>query len=213
MAQARTTLGAAVSVQATSIVVASASGFAANLWLSVDNGSEWMQISKSYTTGTTIPVQRGLDGTVQAAHVTGASVVVYQLATDLGSLAPGTATVIPIAGRAVIRSSVTASGAFAPSVPGADYDLQINGTTIVALTLTSPNPDMDGVRVTIGGNGKAAHTVTYTTVGFGNVGATADVMTFNATQAQAFTFEAMGGFWNLVGYVAGAATVAGPGVA
>ncbi len=73
MALTNTTLSSAVAVGDSSIVVASATGFAADRIVRSDQ--EFMVVQKSYSSGTTIPVRRGLNGTVVVAHVTSANVV------------------------------------------------------------------------------------------------------------------------------------------
>ena len=60
MAFATTTLSSAVGTSDISIVVASATSFAAGRLLIVDQ--ELMQVTQAYSSGTTIPVLRGRDG-------------------------------------------------------------------------------------------------------------------------------------------------------
>ncbi len=67
MALTATTLSSAVALTDKSIVVASATGFAAGAYVKVDG--EFMQVDKSYTSGsTTVPVLRGRDGSAQATR-------------------------------------------------------------------------------------------------------------------------------------------------
>lgn len=68
-----TSLAQAVNANQTSIYVSSATGFVQSNFLVVDG--EMMQISTNYTTGTLIPVRRGVNGTVARAHVSGANVL------------------------------------------------------------------------------------------------------------------------------------------
>lgn len=68
----QTTLSAAVTVSDRVIVVASATGFAAGRTVVVDG--EAMQVSASYSSGTTIPVSRGAFSTGVTAHASGAVV-------------------------------------------------------------------------------------------------------------------------------------------
>lgn len=215
MAITLTTLAGAVVVDQGSITVASATGVLAGLIITIDQ--ETMQVQKTYpVTGqatTFVPVLRGLDGTQTQAHATGAQVRIYGLPSDLPSVAPQEVTNTPIAGPARTRISYTAAGAITLPLPGNDTDAVLNGTGALAMTIANPTTDMDGCRLTIVGNGKAAHTVTYA-AGLGNVGATADVITFSATQSQAVRLMACGGFWVTEGMtVAGAATIAAPGLA
>jgi hypothetical protein len=208
MALTATTLAGAVVVDQNTITVASATGFAAGSLIRVDD--EVMQVASNYSSGTSIGVLRGRDGTAGKAHASGANVVVGPPA-DFANPAPQTVARFLIAGRAREVRSYSAAGAIELPNPGNDALAIINGTTILAMTLAVPTKEMDGAVLTICGNGKAAHTVTVTS-GLGNVGATADVLTFSATQAQAFSVIAANGFWNLLGAVVGAASVGGPGV-
>ena len=110
---------------------------------------------------------------------------------------------------------VDAAGAIALPRIGADMVAILNGTVALAMTLANPSVAQDGSKLIIAGNGKAAHTVTYA-AGLGNVGGTADVLTFAAAQAQAIELLAVGGFWVGLGMntaVAGAgATINGVGL-
>ncbi len=105
----------------------------------------------------------------------------------------------PLAGRGRYPSSVTTSAAWAPRPDNQDEYVEINGTSVVALTIVSPLRSQSGKVVTFVGNGIAAHTITYTTTGFGNVGSTADLITFGTTQMQSFQMIAAGGFWVILG--------------
>lgn len=212
MAITTTTLSSAAASGDPFIVVASATGFAAGLYVQIDS-IEWAQVGKGYSSGTQIPLQRGLFGTVNGAHVSGCNVSVFALASDFAQFAPGQVTsYTPLAGRNRTITSVSAIQALPQPVAGQDLMIMLNGGTAVAYTLTSPTKDMDGCVVTCVSNQGKAHTITYTTTGFGGVGATADVLTFSATQAQAVQFVAANGVWNLIGHVAGAASVAGVGL-
>jgi len=212
MAITTTTASAAIASGDFVINVTSATGFAANLYVQIDS-IEWAQVGKGYSSGTAIPVQRGLFGTVNAAHVSGCNVSVFALASDFAQFAPGGVTsYTPLAGRNRAITSVSAIQALPLPIAGQDLVIMLNGASAVAYTLTSPTKDMDGCIVHVVSNQAKAHTVTYTTTGFGGVGATADVLTFNATQAQAVQFVAANGVWNLYGVVAGAASVAGVGL-
>jgi hypothetical protein len=217
LALANTTLSSACAATDGSIVVASTTSLGPGMY-AILGSAELIQISKGFVAGTAaaipVPVMRGLDGTPQIAHPATANVSFFLLASDIPNPAPGTSCLLPSAGRALQRSSVTTTAAWLPQAGAQDEEVEINGTSVVALTLTNPTKDQNGKRVTFRGNGIAAHTLTYTTVGFGNVGATADVVTFGASQIQSFTFVASGGFWINLGPLATAtANVSGPSIA
>ena len=213
MALANTTLGAACAATDKQITVAAATSLAAGISLLI-NG-EFMLITKAYVVGSlTVPVLRAQEGTVQVAHANASKVRAFLLPSDLATPDPQLDTTSPLAGRARIPSSVSASGAWLPRPGNQDELVYLNGTSVIALTLTNPTADQDGKIVTFAGNGIAAHTITYTTTGFGNVGGTADLVTFGSTQMNTFQMIAVGGFWLILGGF-GTATinVTGPTVA
>lgn len=69
-----TTLGAAVTIDADSIVVASATGIAAGYYIYIDR--EFMKVKASYVSGTTIPVERGTLPGIRSGHASGQTVYV-----------------------------------------------------------------------------------------------------------------------------------------
>ena len=210
MALTLTTLVGAVVIDQNTITVASATGAAAGTFVLVDQ--ETMQIASSYVSGTTIPVLRGREGSATQTHPTGAQVKFY-LGSDTQALPGQQAAPTVITAPSRERVSYTAIAAITLPKPGNDMDAVLNGTSLLAMTLANPTTDMDGCRLCIMGNGKASHTVTYT-AGLGNVGGAADVITFKADQSQAVRLVACGGFWVTEGMtVAGAATIAAPGLA
>lgn len=195
MALARTTLSSAVaggsSAPDKNIVVASATGFSAGYRLEVDG--EVMLVSKSYVSGTTIPVQRAQEGTAADAHNSGAGVVVGA-ASDFPSLAPQTSVQKPLAGRARTIQSISASATITPPVDGSDLLLILNGTSVITATVAAPTKDMDGCELTIVSNGAAAHLLTFTG-GLSGAGSNYDVITVNATAPAAFRFIACNSLW------------------
>lgn len=123
MAYTATTVSAAVAVNDTSIVVASATNFAAGNRLLIDQ--EEMQVAKNYTTGTTIPVLRGRNGTATAAHASGAGIVNGIGAADFVSPADEQQLVSPPRQRNLLNSQdAVASGA--------------TGSTATALSSVTP---------------------------------------------------------------------------
>lgn len=123
MAYTRTTLSAAVSATDTSILVASATSFAAGNRLIIDQ--EEMVIAKGYASGTTVPVQRGQNGTATKAHASGAGVAQGIGAADWADPWTGQDTVQP--GRVQnleTPQDVTATGA--------------TGSTAAQLTVFTP---------------------------------------------------------------------------
>jgi hypothetical protein len=212
MAKTATTLSAAVGVNDDRVLLAAITSLAVGDFLLID--AEVMKVLE-VPSAATVPVRvlRGQEGSKQTTHVISAKVV-RGLASDFatGGVA-GAPAITPFpASRQRTISSYSAAGAIAMPTPGSDAVAVLNGTGALAMTLAVPGADQDGDRLTVVGNGKAAHTVTVAS-GLGNVGATADVITFKADQSQAIDLIACGGFWVNTSLVAGAATVAGAGLA
>ena len=157
MALVRTTASSAILSTDKQIAVASASGFAAGYFIRVDE--EIMKIAASYTSGTAIPVIRGVDGTRVVAHAVTSSVV-CGTGADWSNPEAQTVDSFLIAGRARSVTSYTADGAITHPVAGSDAVAILNGTTQWDMTLAVPGKDLDGSVLIIVGNGKSAHTVT-----------------------------------------------------
>ena len=191
MALATTTLSSAVAVDDTSVVVASATSFDAGRLVPVDQ--EVMQVAQNYTSGTTVDVLRGVNGSASVAHVI-TSNVVHGDATDF-STAASQEIVGYQASRATVISSITATGTLTLPKAGTDARVILNGTSVIALTVPVPTKDMDGTLLTIVGNGAAAHTLTFTG-GLSGAGTSYDVVTTNSTAPIAFTAIACNGLWN-----------------
>lgn len=96
----------------------------------------------------------------------------------------------------------------------ADGALAITGSCTVivtkvsacAMTLAAPATALNGVEVTLISTTAAAHTLTNTTPGFNDAGASGDVATWAAAKGNGMTIVAYGGKWyvkNLVGVTLG----------
>lgn len=207
MALTRTTLSSACAAGDKQIVVASATGFAAGSLLRIDG--EVLLVAGNYTSGTTIPVIRGQQATYAQTHVSGAGVVVGS-GSDWSTPAPETVTQYPMR-RARLATSITSTPA-TPAItdictPGSDAVVQLNGTTIIALTVPVPTKDMDGDLLYIASNGAAAHTVTFTG-GLSGGGSSYDVITVNATAPVVLgPFMAVNSLWQACVAVPMAGTV------
>jgi len=193
MALTRTTLSSAVAVDDTSIVVASATGFAAGRLVRVDQ--EWMVIQQNYASGTTIPVRRGQQGSANVAHVATAGVVVGTQADDWDVPGPGAVVNNMIAGRPRKIVSFTATPSTVVHAPaGCDQVVILNGTAAITLTIPIPTTDMDGDLLYIVSNGVAQHLLTFTG-GLSGAGGSYDIVTINATAPAAFGFIACNALW------------------
>lgn len=194
MALTTTTLSSACAVGDTSIVVASATGLAANYEVLIDG--EVMLVDRTYVSGTTVPVRRGLNGTYNAAHPASAKVT-FGASSDQawGTVnAPQTVAQYPVAGKARQTMSYSASGAITLPLPGNDMVAILNGTGTLAMTVADPGELLDGSRLVIVGNGKSASTVTFAS-GLGNAGSSYDVITFQNAGNVGFEVIAAGGYW------------------
>jgi hypothetical protein len=192
MALATTTLSAAVLVGDNAISVASSTSMAAGRLIRVDG--EVMKVSGAYVSGTLVPVLRGQDGTVTAAHPSGANVV-HGLASDFSGPANGSDDSVSYPARpARVVSSYAASGAITLPAAGSDAVAVLIGTSALAMTLANPTSDMDGSILIIVGNGKSASTVTYT-AGLGNAGSSYDVVTFQNAGIVSLSLIAVNSFW------------------
>jgi hypothetical protein len=192
MALVRTTASSAIAASDTSIVVASAAGFAAGYLVRVDE--EIMRVSTAYVSGTTIPVIRGQNGTRVLAHPVTCSVIAG-IASDWSNPDPTLAVQFPIAGRARPTLSYSASGAIDLPTPGNDLLVILNSTVALAMTLANPSKDMDGSILIIVGNGSAAHTVA-PAAALNNAGSNFDTaITFAAGGKQVVPLIAVNEFW------------------
>jgi len=193
MALTRTTLSTAYAVGDNQIVVASATGFAADRLVRIDQ--EWFIVQKNYSSGTTIPVRGGQLGSKGGAHVVTAGVVVGTSYEDFDTPGAGVKANSPIAGRGLVITSITADNStVSHPAAGNDQVVILNGTSVINLTVPVPTTDMDGDRLLIVGNGTAAHVVTFTG-GFGGEGSSYDVLTFNASGPVAMKFVALNAVW------------------
>lgn len=221
MAFTLTTLSAACAASDTTVLLASLSGVSVGSLIGIDN--EIMKVVAPLPSAATVPVfvLRGQDGSPQVAHPISAQVKIGATQTNLVTAdwtqaAAGAPSVAPFPAAFPRQfASYSASGAITLPNIGCDMVAVLNGTGALAMTLANPTTEQDGSRLIVAGNGKAAHTVTYA-AGLGNVGATADVITFAAAQAQSIELFAVGGFWVGMGMntaVAGAgATINGVGL-
>lgn len=192
MALTTTTLSSACALNDSSIVVASATGFAVGYKVLIDG--EEMEVSKAYTSGTTIPVYRGRGGTPQAAHVVTANVTVGA-GSDFQNPAAGafstTYGVIPT----LYKASYTATGSMTLPPPGAIALVTLNGTSAITLTVPVPTKDMDGTILFLISNGVAAHVLTFTS-GLGGVGSGYTTVTGASGARISMMAVACNGYWN-----------------
>lgn len=193
MALTATTLSAACAQTDTSITVTSATGFAAGNLVMVDQ--ELMQVAQNYSSGTSIPVLRGREGSAQVAHNVTAPAITF-LSSDESGPTQQSPVQFPAYGRVRKIKNYATAGAISLPNPGEDAIAIIDGTSTLAMTLASPTKDMDGSILTIISNGKGAHTVTYTG-GVGAGGTGMDVGTFNTTEQTGCSLIACNGVWVL----------------
>ncbi len=190
MALVTTTLSAAVTATAGTIVVASATSVAAGRLLRIDQ--EMMQVVQSYSSGTTVGVLRGRAGTVSKAHVITVNVI-HGSAADFDNPSAQQAVAYALS-RPVVVTSVTATSSLTHAPAGSDHRVILNGTSVITLTVPIPTDDMDGDMLVVISNGAAAHVTTYTG-GLGGASTSYDVITNNATGQMALVAFAANGSW------------------
>lgn len=185
MALSRTTLSAAVAASDVAVTLAAITGLQVGDEIVIDG--EVMRVS-SVGSAATVPVGviRGVRGTAVKAHPVTAGVA-------YGPPADHSATVRSASRKREI-ASYTAAGAIALPTPGNDAVAILNGTSALAMTLADPAKDNDGDILYIVGNGKAAHTVTYT-AGLGDGGSGLDVGTFDTNAQCCMAFVAANETW------------------
>lgn len=194
MSLTQTTAASAIGASDTTLNVASATGFAAGNLVRVDQ--ETMRVSKAYSSGTVIPLDgRGLDGSFAQAHPLSAKVLTG-LPSDFPSAGPQVGTSYPIAGKVRQVTSVTTDNStLALPTGGQDMVVELNGTSVIHLTVPVPTKDMENTLLWIASNGAAAHVITFTG-GLSGAGTSYDVITVNATAPVVLgPFMAVNGLW------------------
>ena len=206
MALTQTTLASACAIGDSSLVLTAATGIAAGVKIRVDG--EMFQVTKGYVaSSTTVPVLRGQEGTIAAAHPSGAKALSGAASdTGWGTMAAGSPVQYPVAGKALETLSYTASGAITLPQPGSDMIAYLNGTSVLAMTIADPGKALDGSRLSIRANGIAAHTLTFAS-GLSGASTSYDVITVNASGPASFDFVAVNGFWQSLVQVPMAGTV------
>ena len=192
MPLAKTTLASPLGVNDVSMVVASAANLTPGRLAEIDQ--ETVQVISTYNgVSTTVPILRGREGSATAVHRAGTNVT-HGLAADFALPAPQTTLTYDVPRpRIVISVSATSTLPLA-NMGGNDVDVILNGTTPITLTIPVPTLDMDGTRLTIYGNGIAAHVLTFTG-GLGGVGAGYTTVTNNASGPTALQSIAANGVW------------------
>ncbi len=193
MALATTTLSTALTVDANSIVVASATSMAAGRIVLIDQ--EVLQVVSSYTSGTTVPVLRGQQGSKTSAHPLTAAVT-HGLASDFAVPGPGASVTYQVSGRPVQVSSVTTTSTSLALPPaGTDMRVIINLATAIALTVPVPTKDMDGTQLVIIGSAIGVqHAITFTG-GLNGASTGYTVWTAAATGSTCLVAYACNGMW------------------
>jgi hypothetical protein len=153
-----------------------------------------MQIAKNYVSGTTIPVQRGLDGHADDAQSRPANVTIFLASDETAPRADGGA--VPDSRDAAPEAVLRGGGAITLPNAGEDMVAIINGTSTLAMTLANPTKDMDGSCSTSSPTAKR-RTPSPTRAGVGNGGSTMDVGTYNTTEQTGCALMAVNGFWVL----------------
>lgn len=194
MALTTTTLSVAAGQTDRNITVTSATGFAAGYQIRVDD--EYMEVDKSYTSGTSIPVLRGRNGSAQAAHAIKSSVTVGT-GTDWSNPGAGAFSTEGARLRPTIIQTYGATGTMTLPPPGCDLRVILAGTAAITLTIPVPTRDIEGAQLVIVSDGAAAHVPTFTG-GVGGAGSSYDAFTFNSSGKLALVCYAAGATWQMV---------------
>ncbi len=193
MAFAFTTLSSAVAATDNVIVVASATSVAAGRLVLIDQ--EMMQVVQSYTSGTTVGVLRGRDGSATAAHVVTASVK-HGLASDFALPAPQTSITYGVVRPVQVTSTTATTLTLTLPAAGTDMRVIINSTSAATITIPVPTKDMDGTELWLVSTTVAAHVPTFTG-GLGGVGSGYTALTAASGAQMCIHAIAAGGTWNI----------------
>lgn len=193
MALTTTTLNGAIGVDDVSLRVTSGTGFGKGKYILLDDEKLLQSADADAASPTIIPVIRGVNGSVAAAHVTSANVTVGTGAEFTGE-AVTTPLGYPLAGRERRKRSYSASGAITLPSPGTDMVAILNGTGALAMTVAAPTKDMDDSLLFVVANGAAAHTVQFTG-GLSLAGGSYDILTSNASAPVLYMVMACNGAW------------------
>lgn len=180
----RTTLSAAQSAADKQVTLASIAGLVVGSLILIDG--EYQRVT-SVPTAATLPVGvfRGVVGSNVVAHPITAGVA-YGTPDEF-------APRVDLARRRDTRS-YSVAGAIDLPTPGNDAVAILNGAVAIAATIANPGKNQDGDILYVVGNGKAAHTLTYTG-GLGAGGGALDVLTFATGAQQCVALMAANEIW------------------
>jgi len=192
MALTNTTLASPIALNDVSIRVTSATGFADQQMIRVDN--EFMA-QAGPANGVLIQVRRGLEGTAVVAHGVLADVVTG-LTGDFP--APRAGSPVQVPPMLTGRNSIGADATIATSdLPKGELTYVITKATACAITLGAPSKAQNGLLVTFRSSTAAAHTVTLAAGFYGDAGSS-DIATFAAKVGASMTIEANAGTWGVI---------------
>jgi len=192
VALASTTLSTAVAATDKSIVVASATSVAAGRYVRI--GEENMQVAQNYTSGTTVPVLRGREGSRAMAHASG-STVLHGLASDFVTPAPQSVVTYPAMRPWTVQEYTGATNTFVLPASASNVHVLLNGTTADTITFPVPTKDLTGMWLLVSSNGVAQHVLTFTG-GINGAGSGYTTITVNASAPGSFLFVAIDGLWH-----------------
>jgi hypothetical protein len=179
MALTSTSLSGAIAIDATRAVVASATSLAAGSLCKIDD--EYCLVQS--ISGTAVTLMRGINGSVQCAHNTGAPFVHSTSWEDFSAAIP-----------APRQYSYTSAGALTPA-PGL-HIIGVGAGGAVAYTLANPPADQPGMLMHIVSVTAQAHTVDLAT-GYGGSDAT-DIFTMSGAVGDSITLMSRNGVWSHV---------------
>lgn len=192
MARVTSTLSAAVAVNDTEVLVASAASISAGRFLIVND--EWMRVTRGYVAAsTTVPVIRGQQGSAQRPHPV-TSNVTHGDPTDFGD-APAQVSLLTPAQRPTRIRSYSASGAIEHPLAGEDQRVILSGSAAMEMTLAVPDEALDGCLLWIAAN--TAGDTSFITIagGLGGGGDDYVLATYPASGQGGIILMAVNGVW------------------
>lgn len=177
MALTSTTLSGALTAAGTRANLASATGVAAGSLMKIDD--EFVRVAA--IAGTWVDLIRGINGSVQCAHNTGAPVCHSLSGDDFSAPLP-----------APRMYSYTSAGALTVA-PGVHL-VGVGAGGAIAYTLANPGADQNGILLHVVSMSAYAHTITLAT-GWGAVSGDTDVITLSGAVGDGFTLISRAGTW------------------
>lgn len=206
MAITATNLSADMSASATTMTVASGTGFPsvgtiANPGYLVRIDNEYMLARSQPVSGTIEVYQRGYNGTAAVAHDTLAKVLVSSAPSDFSPTAPGNVVDLPPATpiQQTLGEDRTFTSAEIAAFGNQPRNFAITKGSACLFTLVAPSKAQDGLTLVFTSLTAQAHVLTATSLlGDAVSGSPHTTATFAAFIGASLTLQAQNGIWNVV---------------